>query len=68
MPDAATNEILGAMALVCGIDLATYVGADGYTLEAIDPETGEQFTVTADNLMNATCELGWLLGVDWEDI
>ena len=37
-------------------------------LEAIDLENFEQFTMQADNLMDAVIELGKLLGVDFEDI
>ncbi|MCH8823126.1 MAG: hypothetical protein IH984_06410 [Planctomycetes bacterium] len=38
------------------------------TLEAIDLENFEQFTMQADNLIDAVMELAKLLGVDWADM
>lgn len=67
-PDICANETLDAMALVCNVHVVTYKGDSGYTLEAIDLESSEQFTINSDNLMDAVIELGKQLGVDWEDI
>ncbi|MCH8823611.1 MAG: hypothetical protein IH984_08905 [Planctomycetes bacterium] len=49
------------MALVCNVHIVAYKGECGYTLEAIDLETFEHFTIHADNLMDAVIELGKLI-------
>ena len=67
--DITANNTLDAVAVVCNVQVVTYkFESGGYTLEAIDLENSEQFTIHADNLMDAVIELGKLLGVDWEGI
>ena len=69
MPDITANQTLDAMAVVCNVQVVTYkFESGGYTLEAIDLDSFEQYTIHADELMDAVIELGKLLGVDWEDI
>ncbi|MCH8824195.1 MAG: hypothetical protein IH984_11895 [Planctomycetes bacterium] len=54
-----------------GKGLARYIHkfeSGGYTLEAIDLENFEQFTIHAAELMDAVVALGEQLGLDWGDI
>jgi len=60
MPDITSNQTIDAMAVVCNCHVVTYIGDSGYTLEAIDLETFEQYTIHACNLMDAVMELGTL--------
>lgn len=67
--DITANQTIDAMAVVCNCHIVTFkFESGGYTLEAIDLESFEQYTIHADELMTAVVKLGELLGVDWEDI
>jgi len=67
--DICANQTLDAMTMVCNVHVVIYkFESGGYTLEAIDLETFEQYTVHADELMDAVVALGEQIGVDWEDI
>lgn len=66
MVDVCANQTLDAMA--CHLHFVAYKLEDGYTLEAIDLETFEQYTVHADELMTAVVKLGEQIGVEWADI
>ena len=67
--DITANQTLDTMAMVCNVHIVTFkYESGGYQLDAIDLESFEQYTIHADNLMDAVIELGKLLGVDWEDI
>ena len=67
--DITANQTLDAMAVVCNVQVVTYkFESGGYTLEAIDLESFEQYTIHADNLMDAVVALGEQIGIDWEDI
>ena len=59
--DITANQTLDAMAVVCNVQVVTSkFESGGYTLEAIDLESLEQYTIHADNLMDAVIELGKL--------
>ena len=69
MVDVCANQTLDAVAVVCNVQVVTYkFESGGYTLEAIDLETFEQYIIRADELMQAVVALGEQIGIDWEDI
>lgn len=62
--DITANQTLDAMVVVCNVQVVTYkFESGGYTLEAVDLETFEQFTIHTDTLMDTVIELGKLMVV-----
>ncbi|MCH8824124.1 MAG: hypothetical protein IH984_11530 [Planctomycetes bacterium] len=69
MVDVCANETLDALAHTCNPQVVTFRFESGrYQLDAIDLDTFEQYTIHADNLMDAVVALGEQIGIDWEDI